>query len=347
MGSADAVTDDLEAPEGDEVLDVGITLGHLLSGLDEVGVVIDHGAGVDAEIELALFLKVLEGLVPGLGGVEGVPDLGDAAAVEQLDGLEELARADGGVGDGALEDVGLDVEGCGLLEVAGRLAILVTPDAPSDGIGGLGGNLELVEGLLVQPSTVGVDVEQEGGVVGQGLGQQVLSGDLAAGPVGLVPAKANDPVGVRVGLVPSLTVGDALLLGADVAKHWAALTENGVLEVEVGVAESGHEELVIAVAANDGVGTGKSLNLLGGANGDDALAADRDAAGGGYLVAADAAPHGACEDDHVDTVAHCALLKFGKGEVRGEEGGTRGRDSFAPSRYLGFRPRVPGGACSL
>ena len=69
--------------------------------------------------------------------------------------------------------------------------------------------------------------------------------------------------------------------------------------MQVRIAERGHEQLVLAEAANVGVRTDERLDFLGGAHGDDRVAGNGDTAGRGCFIAAHGAEHGVGNNDDI------------------------------------------------
>ncbi len=239
-GAEGAVHEALEHGEVEERI-VGWVAGAALLE-DGYGLVEVEPLG-DAEVELAGVFELFEGEeVPPLGVVlDGGDAVGEGVVdgyVEGLAALFECGRRD------FVED---EVAGGGLAEDAGGAAGGVAVDLCAGGIGGVGGDVGGGEGGGVGEGHVAVDAGEDGWVVSGDLVDVGAGGKLVAGPEGVVPAAAEEPVAVSGG---GGVVADAVLHlgeGVDAFEVDGELFAAGVGDVGVGVVEAGHGEGVVQV----------------------------------------------------------------------------------------------------
>ncbi len=194
------------------------------------------------------------------------------------------------VGGGALGFVGgaggCDDAGGAFAEESGGIALGVLEDFAAGGVGGLRCDAGELEGLAVDEAGVAAGVGEDDGVVGRDFIERGVEGEAfdvgrgRDGPLGLMPAAADDPL-AGLGLLDGAgDLGDDIVPGAGFAEVEAHAEFADAGEVAVAFDEARDGELAMEID-DFGVGPDPTLRGAVGAEGGNFIAAHRDGLRGG------------------------------------------------------------------
>src|ERR1019366_1222578 len=244
----------------------------------------------DAHAELVGVGHLLEDVHGGEGGA-GVLESGDAFGKRfvdgEADGLVGFGEAVGGGAFGFVVGVGAADDALGAFaEEAGGRAFGILEDFSAGGVGRLAVDTGERQGFAVDEGGVAAGVGEEYGVVGRNFVEGIVEREAfdvrggRGGPLGLVPAAADDPF-ARFGLFDGAgDLRDDVVPGAGFAEVEAHAEFADTGEMSVAFDEAGNGEH--AVEVDDlGVGARPLAGGAVGAEGGDLAGADGEGLGGG------------------------------------------------------------------